>query len=432
MATLTVIEQECKFIKDIDKVQTNDQLKNCLDTIVNELNKNKTLLNAEIISSISFRFNHDRLLNLLDHQLFVIIRNYYLTLLSQWRTGQSFDGQVFSQIAILFSDLCLNASDIDANSLKILLIDESLIKELCKCLKEIGIDGKHLNDNHTEAIDYCLRAICYLEKGRVEIQSMKIVSELLDHIINCVCSKYFLTMFNKLGELKTLNSTETLLLDTCTDFIHWHDAGRYNDTHVAVRTALLQPFISFLGNNLLSLTKFTKISIKILGQLSITLIGGNAKDEDIFPSQIREGYCKMIDQISSILNFIIESENLDELKTMLTQVLTQCLYSLTMTNDLRTYIKTKQIVPLLLKLTNLEDETIQFHVYRILAAILTEDDIKTLANPSKIANVFLKFLTNLIDDSSRAPRFYNLLRSLKSKFYIKIFILNLLFSLNST
>jgi hypothetical protein len=50
-------------------------------------------------------------------------------------------------------------------------------------------------------------------------------------------------------------SIETLLLDTCTDFISWHDAGRYNDTHIAVRTALLHPFISFLGNDLLSLTK---------------------------------------------------------------------------------------------------------------------------------------------------------------------------------
>jgi hypothetical protein len=86
-----------------------------------------------------------------------------------------------------------------------------------------------------------------------------------------------------------------------------------------------------------------------------------------------------------------------------------------MTNDLRTYIKNKHIVPLLLKLANLEDETVQFHVYRILAAILTEEDIKTLTNSSKIANVFLKFLANLIDDSSRTPRFYNLLRSLKSK-----------------
>jgi len=76
-----------------------------------------------------------------------------------------------------------------------------------------------LNDKHTEAIDYCLRAIFYLEKGQAEIQSMKIASELLDHIVNCICSKYFLTIFNKLGEFKSLASTQTLLLDTCTDFI---------------------------------------------------------------------------------------------------------------------------------------------------------------------------------------------------------------------
>jgi hypothetical protein len=36
MVALTVVEQECKFIKDFIKFQTNDQLKNSLDTIVNE------------------------------------------------------------------------------------------------------------------------------------------------------------------------------------------------------------------------------------------------------------------------------------------------------------------------------------------------------------------------------------------------------------
>jgi hypothetical protein len=161
-----------------------------LDTIVTELDKIKPLPDSkiiqEIVVTISFRFNHDRIFspeNLLDHQLFLILRNYYLHLMSQWQSGQ-----VFSQIAILFCDLCHNATDIDANSLKILLINESLIKELCKCLKDIGINGKHLHDEHTKAIDYCLRGISSLEKGRIEIQSMNIVSELLDHIIKCVCS----------------------------------------------------------------------------------------------------------------------------------------------------------------------------------------------------------------------------------------------------
>jgi len=425
MEESTIIEKQCTLIKDLGKSLTTDQVKSSLDAIVVELNKVKVLTNVatiqQIITAISLRSTHDRAFsnaNLLDHQLFIIIRNYYLTLMCQWRAGEALDscsGRVFSQIAILFSDLCCHATDTDTDSLKRLLIHEPLINELCTCLKEIAIDGKHLQDEHVEAIDYCLRAINHLEKGRVEIQSMTIVSTLLDSIVICVCSKHFINMFKQIAEFEKLNAVQTLLLDTCTDFISWHDAGRYNDTHIAVRTALLNTFTSWFENHLLSFRKLSKLAIKIIGQLSITLIGGNASDEEIFPTQIREGYCKMIDQLSSILNSIVESETTDEISTALTRVLTQCLYSLTMTNDLRTYIKNKHIVPLLLKLANLEDETIQFHVYRILAAILTEEDIKTLTNSSKIANVFLKFLTNLIDDSSRTPRFYNLLRSLKGK-----------------
>ena len=426
METFPSIDQQVRLIKDFNQKLTNDQLRHAFDTIVIELNQSKPSPDVkiihEIVSTISLRFNHDRIFssaNLLDHQLFLIIRDYYLNLMHRWRTGQSLDPsstEAFSQIARLFLDLCSNATDDDAQSLKILLLNQSLIDELCHCLKEIVSHGKYLHDQRLEAVNSHVRAISYLEKGRVEIQSMKIVSDLLDQLLACVCSKYFLDMFKKIGQLKELDVAQTFLLDTCTDFISWHDAGRYNDTHIAVRTALLHEFTLFLQNNLSALMKFNKTVIRILGQLSITVIGGNARDEDIFPSPIREDYCRMIDQLSSVLNSIIESKKSDEITIMLTQILTQCLYSLTMTNDLRTYIKNKHIVPLLLKLTNFEDETIQFNVYRTLAAILTEEDVKTLANPSKIANVFLKFLTNLIDDSSRTPRFYNLLRSLKSKF----------------
>lgn len=311
--------------------------------------------------------------------------------------------------------MCYHATDTDVDSLKRLLIHEPLINELCTCLKEIATDSKQLQREHIKGIDYYLCAINYLQKGRVEIQSIDLVSALLDNVITCVCSKYFINMFKQIGKLENLNAAQTFLLDTCTDFISWHDAGHYNETHIAVRTALLNTFTSWFEVYVVSFRKLNKIAIKIIGQLTITLIGGNASDETIFPAHTREGYCKMIDQLSSILSSIAESGATDEISTSLTRVHTQCLYSFTMTNDLRTYIKNKHIVPLLLKLTNLEDETIQFHVYRTLAAILAEEDIKTLTNSRKIANVFLKFLTSLIDDSSRKPRFYNLLRSLKSK-----------------
>ena len=429
MESENLIKEECILIKDLNKCLNNEQIKERLDNIIIQLNKNLSLVNSSIIEqivlSILIRLNNDKTFlnkNLLQHQIFLIIRNFYLNLMCQWRSKQLNDqtsSQLYIQIGKLFYNLCYLSNDTNIDPLIILLIDQSFINELSNCLKEIGVDGKHLDDHLVESIDYSIRSISIIEKGRAEIQSMNIVTILVEHIVNCVCSNTFINMFNKIDQYENLNAAEKLLLDSCTDFLCWHDAGQYNSNHISIRNALLNTFISFFEKDLLRILKLNKIAIKILGQLSITLIGGNANDEDIFPSNIRQGYCKMIDQLSFLLNLIVESDERNDLSIMLTQVLTQCLYSLTMTNDLRQYIQDKHIIPLLLKLTDFDDETIQFHLYRILAAILTENDIKTLANPTKIANVFTKFLINLIDDPSRKPRFYNLLRSLKSMFILE-------------
>ncbi|CAF2636715.1 unnamed protein product [Rotaria sp. Silwood2] len=423
MEVPTVIEQQCALIKDQETSSINDQLKTCLDNIVIELKQDKVKNNVatiqQIVSSVSIRLKNDRAFceaKLLDHQLFLLIRDYYLDILCRWRTGavlDSMSGQVFTQIAILFAELCFQAVDTEVDQLKKLLTHASFINEIRACLKDIATNGKHLQDQQIEAIDYTIRAIHYLEKGRTDIQKITMLSELLDSIVNCVCSSYFVSMFKHITELEKLNEGQTFLLDTCTNYISWHDAGRYNDTCVAVRTTLLNTFTCWFQNQLLSFHKLSKVAIKVIGQLCITLIGGNASDEEIFSQPIREDYCKMIDQISSILNTIINCETIDEITKVFIRVLAQNLYSLTMTNDLRTYIKTKHMIPLLLKITNIEDETIQFHIYRVLASIMTEEDLKTLTNSTKIANVFLGFLINLIDDSSMIPRFHNLLRSLK-------------------
>lgn len=420
-----LIEQQCAFIKQSTNSLTNDQLKASFDIIVVELNKNNTLNSIPtielIVNTISTCSKNDKIFlqtNLYNHQLLIIIRDCYSNYFSRWQNGNKFDkdlNKVFSQIAIFFADLSYDVSDTNINALKQLIIHEPLLNQLNLCLKDIATHGKHLQDNRIEPIDYYIRAIHYLEKGRPDIQSIPIVLSLFESIVSCVCSNHFIKMFKQIGKLEKLDESQNFLLDTCTDVISWHDAGVYNQTHIAVRTALLSTFVSWFENYISSYEKLNKIAIKIIGQLCITLLGGNANDEDIFPEPIRKDYCKLIDQLYSILNSIVESGKTNESMIGLTRVLTQSLYSLTMTNDLRIYIKNKRMIPLLLKLTNIDDETIQFHVYRILAAILTEEDIKTLTNPSKIANVFLRFLTSLIDDSSMKPRFHNLLRSLKGK-----------------
>ena len=421
-------EEQCTRIKN----HSIPFLRDSFDAIVNELTKQQESRNVtkiqQVLGAITSRSSHGRFLlnsQLLDHPLFVIFRDCYLTLLHRWRTGHGLDyhsQELFFQLGSLFVDLCDQANDHDANILGQLLVNPLFISELRTCLNEIVSEGKHLHDERIRGLDCSLRALHHLEKGRVELQGRPLMLELLESIVRCVCSTWFIQMFTQMNEWEKLNEPQTFLLDTCTKFILSHDAGRYNDTTISVRTALLSTFISWFDKYVSAFRSLTPLSIGIIGQLCITLIGGNAKDADVFPAPIRDDYCKMIDQIVTILNSIIETPTIDELAMALTKVLTQNLYSLTMTTDLRSYIKSKHIVPLLLKVTNIDDETIQFHVYRILASILTEEDIKTLINPSKTGNVFLRFLTNLIDDSSMVPRFHNLLRSLKSKSSFDVFV----------
>jgi hypothetical protein len=45
---------------------------------------------------------------------------------------------------------------------------------------------------------------------------------------------------------------------------------------------------------------------------------------------------------------------------------------------------------------------------------MIEEDIKTMANPSKIASIYVKFITDSIDDPKKKTRLYSLLDSLTS------------------
>ena len=420
-----IIDQQCALIQGQGVSMASEHLLTSFDTIVAELNKNNLLNNAEIIQklvtvvALSSTDNQKCFTgNLLDHQLYRIFRDSYLKILCRWRSGEVLDQSscdIFSKVSTMFADMSFRATDIDIDPLKKLLVHQPLIDEIREILREIAINGKHLHDSQVGAVDFILRAIHYLEKGRLEIQNDPMLCTLLNVVVECVCSDCFIEMFKQAVALEKLDEGQTLSLDTCTNYICWHDADRYSQICLAVQTALLSTFVVWLQDHVLSYQKWGKAVIKIMGQLFITLISGNARNNDIYSPKVRADYCKMIDIFFCILDSVAKSDTIDESTKALTKVVTQGLYSLTMTSDLRSYMKSKQMVSLLLKLTGIEEEMTQFNVYRILASIMTEQDIKTLANPSTIAKVFLTFLTKLIDDSSMTPRLHNLLRSLMSK-----------------
>ena len=83
--------------------------------------------------------------------------------------------------------------------------------------------------------------------------------------------------------------------------------------------------------------------------------------------------------------------------------------------QLRDELRENNITPILIRLTQVNFDKTQFHAYRALAAILTDNDIKQLMNPDQITAVFIIYMKKCIEGLALTQRLQNLLHSLKSK-----------------
>jgi hypothetical protein len=95
----------------------------------------------------------------------------------------------------------------------------------------------------------------------------------------------------------------------------------------------------------------------------------------------------------------------------------QYVYMGTSNDKILDYFKSQKLTSIMFKIAGFykDDAEIQFNTYRILAAIMTEEDIKRLDDPGAIAKVFLDHLEEIKDRPGWEIRIKNLLTTLKSK-----------------
>ncbi|CAF2728164.1 unnamed protein product [Rotaria sp. Silwood2] len=306
-------------------------------------------------------------------------------------------------------------TEANVSSFKQLLIHQSLIDELSGCLIEIATNGKYLQDIHINAVDSMIKAINQLSRRRLDIQNNPLSEPLLDATVQCVCSPFFVNMFKQITELSELNDAQELLLNTCTDYIVCYEGNRRHEIFSIVRTILLKPFTQWLQQHALSFRQWNRITKNSFDKLGGIIFDFGSHNEKIIGKEMYDDCCKIIDSYILILSTLSNNINtMDESTIDLIGICMFHLYALTLEQSLLDYIKSQQLSSILLRLIDIDNEEAQFNAYRILASIMTEQDIKMLANPSKIANVFIKFLTDVIDNARKIRRLRNLLRCLKS------------------
>jgi hypothetical protein len=134
----------------------------------------------------------------------------------------------------------------------------------------------------------------------------------------------------------------------------------------------------------------------------------------------RKEFQEIADTIKRILLSINQSNpvTIDQAAIPLVQTLLLILFYFTLDSDLVVYLKSLQLVHLMIDLIRISnnDDEIHLQAYRILAVIMAEADIKQLQNASRIATVFITFISDVIDGGvSYEARLHNSLRSLKGQ-----------------
>jgi hypothetical protein len=103
------------------------------------------------------------------------------------------------------------------------------------------------------------------------------------------------------------------------------------------------------------------------------------------------------------------------------RIVLECICHLTNHFDLLAFMKDMgSLKSLLLTLTEVDDCEVSLNVYRILALIMSEDDIKSLKSAGTIIGVFYLYFISMMDDPVQRTAFQSLLHSLTCKWLLLI------------
>lgn len=145
---------------------------------------------------------------------------------------------------------------------------------------------------------------------------------------------------------------------------------------------------------------------------------------DVIQSEdVRTGFQQIAETAKRLLSSISQSNPtvIDQAAFPLVRQLLLILFYFTLDTELALYLKNMQLVELmsvLVRSSNNDDE-IQLQVYRILAVIMAEEDIKKLENSNRIATVFIGIISQSMNEGVPSEgRLFNTLRSLKGSILV--------------
>ena len=353
--------------------------------------------------------------HIIDHSFFVHIRNTFIDHLQN--SVNDFD--LSRCIGQLFSQLMNHVNSKNIDTIQQFFTDANLIECLIESLKNISPTS---NVNLVSSIEYMIDAYQKFQEDRIAVQDDPILLTMLMPIVNFMMSaQYKSTFFQLSAQQDELTHYQKLILITCPKYVrtHW---GRYHDE---ITSAIAQETLSrsseILEHFLPSMDDWKAPMIWCV--FTLILLCQYCATEHLLP--IYDVYHKKF--LDYVLD-IVQGQELWQLANQKTTsgkrqkragqlfcYATLYIYTMTFLPQLRDELRENNITPILIRLTQVNFDKTQFHAYRALAAILTDNDIKQLMNPDQITAVFIIYMKKCIEGLALTQRLQNLLHSLKSK-----------------
>ena len=412
-----VIDEQCKVTAARGSEITNEELKVFFDVVASELIKNDLKYDFDLLTTIinaidevdKDEYSNDPVLN--THSLFLTFRECIIFLLQCWSNGDKLRESAENFLLIVISFLPYSRQ---------LFFHQELIDGVSTCLEKIATSELHRQDSIIRFNNELLGRFQLLIQGDLSAQENPILTSLFNVVYKCLCIPSYAEMLDHVDKAKKLTDTQAFFFVVCPHFMNTYEGMVHKSLVVHLARELVKVYTPWLAGWLNQRSSMNKTVLLIINRLRrLTTPRANIGWVDIFLTETsNETYLKLVDYHKELLEFLLELKTHEKVDTSLIAGILQSLFMSTMKPNIFAYIQNQNLVPLLFKIVDINDALIQFHGYRFLAKIITEDDIKALANPARIATVFANFVNNDIDNQIQQKRLHNTLLSLKSKLLI--------------
>jgi len=232
-----LVTHHCNIISEKAEVISSSELTNLLDEIFNEFanfqDQKQQLTNLKDILVVLLSVRRRTLASITQHKFFTLLRKPLIQILQQWNNGSDLNEDeaiTFRNITKLLKSLVKEITDV--NLYPSWLSDSSLLDTIAVCFTNISKSSKFFDKENEQETKSFISLLNTYDDYQKDLDSENTSNQdklvkLLDPILHCLTSHFYLDSFNQIQTGKeSISRKAKFFLIKCPTFLTSYD-GRF-------------------------------------------------------------------------------------------------------------------------------------------------------------------------------------------------------------